>query len=166
MSPEGEASGGDEVPVDLAKAFDLGPIDQVAFVVRDMETALPAYRALFGEFDVNIVALTPEDIEYRGAPANATIAVALGASGPIQIELIQLVAGDAPFGEHLRRHGEGLHHVRFPVADMAGKMAELVAAGFTPVLEGHRSNGTSFVYLEAPEAFGYTLFELIQFGQP
>lgn len=149
----------------IATTFDLGPIDQVAFVVRNMDVALPAYRALFGDFEVNIVALTPEDIEYRGTPANATIAVALGRSDSFQIELIQPIDGETPFGEHLREHGEGLHHLRFPVTDMAAKMAELLAAGFNPVLEGHRSNGTHFVYLEAPEAFGHTLFELIQFGQ-
>jgi methylmalonyl-CoA/ethylmalonyl-CoA epimerase len=149
---------------DLGTEFDLGPIDQVSFVVRDMEAALPAYRAMFGDFDVNTVSFTPEDVAYRGVPAHASIAVALGSSGPIQIELIQLIEGDAPFGEHLLKHGEGLHHVRFPVADMAVKMAELVAAGFGVVLEGHRRNGTHFVYLEAPEAFGYTLFELIQFA--
>jgi catechol 2,3-dioxygenase-like lactoylglutathione lyase family enzyme len=147
---------------DVAAGFDLGPMDQVAFVVRDMDAALPTYRALFGDFDVNVVALTPEEVRYRGSPANATIAVALGSSGPLQIELIQPLDGDGPFGEHLRAHGEGLHHVRFPVADMATKMAELVSAGWTPVLEGHRRTGTHFVYLEAPELLGHALVELIQ----
>jgi hypothetical protein len=151
---------------DLATTFDLGPIDQVAFVVRDLHASLPAYEAMFGPFQVHEATFTPADIQYRGEPANAVIAVAMGWSGNLQIELIQPVSGAAVFDEHLRDHGEGLHHVRYPVADMAAKATQLVDAGFTVVMEGHRSNGTHWAYLEAPVQFGHTLFELIQFPPP
>jgi hypothetical protein len=118
---------------------------------------------MFGPFMVHEAVFTPSEVEYRGQPTTATIAVAVGRSGALQIELIQPVSGAVAFDEHLRRHGDGLHHVRYPVADMAAKRAELVVAGFGVVMEGHRANGTHWAYLEAPERFGHTLFELIQF---
>jgi methylmalonyl-CoA/ethylmalonyl-CoA epimerase len=149
----------------FADDFDLGPVDQVSFVVGDMEQALPAYEALFGEFDVNVVTLNGDEIEYRGTPADATIAVALGRSGDLQIELIQPVAGESPFAEHVRAHGDGVHHVRFVSDDVATKTDELVAAGFQILLEGRRRTGVHWVYLEAPEIFGYSVFELIQFPE-
>ena len=38
-------------PVAL-RALGLGPIDQVGYVVRDLEASLPRYEALFGPFEV------------------------------------------------------------------------------------------------------------------
>ena len=37
---------------EAGSGFGLGPIDQVAFVVADLEAALPRYTALYGPFHV------------------------------------------------------------------------------------------------------------------
>jgi methylmalonyl-CoA/ethylmalonyl-CoA epimerase len=142
--------------------FGLGPIDQISFAVEDMNAALPRYSALFGDFTVRTVRLTPDRVTYRGEPASATLVLGFGRSGDVEIELVQVADGDAPSLEHLRRHGEGLHHVRFAVTDIDDRKATLTGAGFAIVLDGTTERGARFAYLEAPAEFGHTVIELIQ----
>ena len=121
----------------MAASLGLGPIDQIAFAVDDLDAVLPAYRAMFGEFTVQTATFsTDDDVTYRGEPARATLKVALGRSGDIEIELIEVVEGDAPTLEHVSRHGDGVHHIRFPVADLVEREALLHAAGFETVFAG------------------------------
>lgn len=147
---------------DVATRFDLGPIDQISFAVDDLDAALPRYAALFGEFTVRTVRLTPERVRYRGRPMSATLALGFARSGDVEIELVQVLDGDAPSLEHLRDHGEGLHHVRFRVADIEARKQVLVEAGYEIVVEGTTERGSSFAYLEAPAGLGHTVIELIQ----
>jgi catechol 2,3-dioxygenase-like lactoylglutathione lyase family enzyme len=152
-------------PQELASSYGLGAVDQISFAVDDMEKALPAYTAMFGPFHVRKVTFSPEHVFYRGEPTSATLILGFARSGDIEIELVQVEDGDAPSLEHLRRHGPGVHHVRFPVEDLPAKKAELEAAGFETVLYGTvPDRGVIFTYLEAPEMFGHTLFELIHYS--
>jgi hypothetical protein len=149
----------------LGASFGLGPFDQIAFAVADIDAVLPSYQAMFGEFTIQTATFAAgDDVTYRGQPARATLKVALGRCGDIEIELIQVVEGNAPTLEHVRRHGDGVHHVRFPVADLTDRKAALEKAGCETVLYGCRPSGLKFAYLESSEAFGHTLFELIEFA--
>jgi methylmalonyl-CoA/ethylmalonyl-CoA epimerase len=151
--------------VQLGASLGLGPIDQIAFAVADMDAVLPMYEAIFGEFNVLTASFAEgDDVTYRGAPARATLKVALGRSGGVEIELIEVMDGDAPTLEHIRAHGDGLHHVRFPVADLDLRQAALEAAGYETVLYGCRPSGLKFAYLEGPKTLGHTLLELIEFA--
>ena len=140
----------------------LGAIDQVSFAVEDLAAVLPMYEAIFGPFTVRETSLDPERTTYRGKPASARLLLGFGRSGNVEIELVQVLSGEAPATEHLRSHGPGLHHVRFPVADHAAAHARLEAAGFTTIMSGVSGRGSLFSYLEAPASFGSTVFELIQ----
>jgi methylmalonyl-CoA/ethylmalonyl-CoA epimerase len=148
----------------IAASFQLGTIDQIAFVVRDMGAALPAYTALFGPFETRTITLPPDNTTDRdGRPVSARLALAIGRSGTLEIELIAVEAGAIVHGDHLRLHGEGMHHVRYPVADLAAKRREMEAAGFTTILLGGGGpSGSQFAYLEAPDRLGHTVIELIQ----
>ena len=68
----------------LIQALNLGAIEQVAYVVKDMEEALPAYEALFGPFEVSENDLP--DCTYRGQTANMSLKMAINNAGPIEIE--------------------------------------------------------------------------------
>ena len=61
--------------------------------------------------------------------------LAVNRSGPVEVELIQVLEGDTAHSEHLRAHGEGLHHVRFRVDKLEPKLAQLEAAGYRTVLQ-------------------------------
>ena len=146
----------------IAAGFGLGPIDQISFAVTSVEQSLPWYEALFGgPFAVRDVTLAPDAVTYRGAPADAVLRLAFGRTAGIQIELVEVRRGEAPSLEHVREHGDGLHHVRFPVADLDAKTAQLTAAGFEVIFSGMTPR-SRFTYVQAPASLGYTVIELIQ----
>lgn len=138
----------------------LGPIDQVAYVVRDLEAALPRYESLFGPFEVGETRLP--DCTIRGARADCALKLAVNRTGPVEVELIEVLEGETPHSEHLRAHGEGLHHVRFRVADLDAKLAALRAAGFEVVFEKRFGPTVAFAYAETPAALGGSVIELLE----
>ena len=138
--------------------LDLGPIDQVSYVVADLDRALPRYQALFGPFRVGEVALA--DCTIRGRRADCRLRLAVNDAGPVEIELIQVLEGETPHSEHLRTHGEGLHHVRFRVGALDARLRDLEGRGFTTVFYKRFGPGAAFAYLEAPGAGVIELLEL------
>jgi methylmalonyl-CoA/ethylmalonyl-CoA epimerase len=147
----------------VAAGFGLGPIDQISFAVTSVEQSLPWYEALFGgPFSVRDVTLAPDAVTYRGAPADAVLRLAFGRTAGIEVELVEVLRGEAPSLEHLREHGDGLHHVRFRVTDLEAKKEQLTAAGFEVIFDGTTARGSSFTYVQAPASLGHTVIELIQ----
>ncbi len=138
----------------------LGPIDQVSYVVADMARALPHYEALFGPFDVGEAPLP--DCTIRGRQADCVLAVAVNNSGPVEIELIQVLEGETSHSEHLKTHGEGLHHVRFRVQGLEEKLAELAREGFETVFYKRFGPTAAFAYLETPTEQGRSVIELLE----
>jgi catechol 2,3-dioxygenase-like lactoylglutathione lyase family enzyme len=143
-----------------AARFGLGPIDQVAYVVEDLERSLPRYEAIFGPFEVGESPLP--DCTIRGRRADCRLRLAVNRDGPVEIELIQVLEGEPPQAEHLRRHGEGLHHVRFRVDDLDARLEPLVAAGFEVLLFKRFGPGVAFAYVETPVELGSSVIELLQ----
>lgn len=141
-------------------AFNLGPIDQVAYVVEDLDRALPHYAALFGPFNVNEYAL--QGLLSRGTSIDCRLKIATSQSGPIEIELIQVVEGETLHSEHLRRHGEGLHHVRFRVDDVDATLAALTQAGYEALLYKRFTPTLAFAYLATPDVQGRSVIELFE----
>jgi catechol 2,3-dioxygenase-like lactoylglutathione lyase family enzyme len=150
----------------IASDFSLGPIDQISFAVTSVEQSLPWYEAVFGgPFTMREVTLTPDAVTYRGAPADAVLRLAFGRTAGIEIELVEVRRGEAPSLEHLREHGDGLHHVRFRVADLDAKTGQLTAAGFEVIFAGTTPR-SRFAYVQAAASLGHTVIELIQPGTP
>lgn len=108
-------------------------INQIAFVVKDLEESIEAYW--------NILGIGPWDIyvfetpmvhyyEYHGKPAYARSKVALTSVGSAQLELIEHLDGDTIFRDFLAEHEEGLHHLSFLVEDVDKTVKTLVKDGF------------------------------------
>ena len=140
----------------------LGPVDQVGYVVRDLESALPAYEALFGPFEIMDAPL--DGVLFRGEEISCHLKIAINRSGPIEVELIQVLAGETPHSEHLRRCGEGPHHVRFVVKNLDQKEAELERAGYRSIFRKRFGPRLAFAYVETPEAMGPSTIELFENG--
>lgn len=138
----------------------LGPIDQVAYVVDDLDAAIPGYEALFGPFEVAVARLA--DCTFRGRRADCTLKLAVNRAGPIEIELIEVLEGETPHTEHLRRHGQGLHHVRYRVDDLDSKLEALRRLGFEVVFLKRFGPSVAFAYVETPPALGGSVIELLQ----
>lgn len=148
----------------LRARFDLPPIDQIAYVVESLDRALPQYEALFGPFARMNSPLT--DVRYRGKCIDCTLGLAVNNSGPVEIELIEVLEGETPHSEHLREHGEGLHHVRFRVSGLEAKLAEMEQAGFETIFFKRFEGGgnVAFAYVEAPATMGRHVIELLELG--
>ncbi len=139
----------------------LGPIDQIAYVVEDLDSALPHYTSLFGSFQVSDSPLA--GVRCRGDVIDCVLKIAVNRSSPIEIELIQVMEGDTPHSQHLREHGEGLHHVRFRVSGLEARLQELEGAGFETTFFKRFSGAgnVAFAYVQSPT--GHTI-ELLEMG--
>jgi hypothetical protein len=73
--------------------------------------------------------------------------LAFGHTAGLEIELVEVLSGAAPSLEHLREHGDGLHHVRFPVLDLRAKTDQLTAACFEVIFGGTTPRGSLFAYV-------------------
>lgn len=140
----------------------LGPVDQISFAVEHISAALAIYEPLFGRFTIRETTLSSENLVYQGQPASAHLMLAFCRSGDVEIELVQVIAGDWPTLDHIGRHGPGLHHLRFLVESLEAKVTQMETVGFVPVLHGVSSRGSRFAYLEAPHVLGSTMVELLQ----
>lgn len=138
----------------------LGPIDQVAYIVKDMDRAIPRYEALFGPFTVSEQTLP--GCTVRGQPLDLKMKMAVSGASPVEIELIQPVEGESPWSEHLAAHGEGLHHVRFRLQGIDAKLEELRERGFETLMYKRFGPEVAFAYVETPEAFGGHIIELLE----
>jgi catechol 2,3-dioxygenase-like lactoylglutathione lyase family enzyme len=144
----------------ISGRFGLGPIDQVAYVVADMEKALPGYEDLFGPFEVSEADLP--DCTIRGRQASCRLKLAVNRTGPVEVELIEVLEGHTTHSEHLDTHGAGLHHVRFRVSGLDDRLEELAGAGFEPIFIKRFAPGVAFAYVELPAPLGGGVIELLE----
>lgn len=142
----------------IAAQFNLGLIDQVAFVVRSIDQSLPLYEAIFGKFQVYELSA---DVTYRGRPTRVPLKTALAQSGTVQIELCEAVGGGPPHGDYLRRHGEGLYHVRFRVERLQDTLQAMAQAGFVPFYSGDMKS-VRFAYVELSAGDRHIVIELLE----
>ena len=124
----------------------LPPVAQIGFVVRDIEESMAKYGSLYGPWsplDGSVPQAT-----YRGRTADATLKVAIGHSGPLEIELIQWIAGDSPHREFIERGREGMHHLQYRVEDADGWIRRIAPLGYAPIWYKRWCADTTFAYLE------------------
>jgi catechol 2,3-dioxygenase-like lactoylglutathione lyase family enzyme len=138
----------------------LPPIDQVGYVVRDLDATLARYEPLFGPFTRLDTALT--GVWYRGTPTDVSLRLAFGTSGDVEMEFIEPVGGASPHTEFLAAGREGIHHVRYRVDDARATIAALGSIGFAPIWR-HDMGHALFAYLEQPSRDGVVV-EVLQLG--
>ena len=142
----------------MDQRYGLGAIDQISFAVRDVNEAVTRYTAMFGG-PFTVIDVPDLEVVCRGRPSSTTLRLAFGRTAGIEVELVEVVSGDWPTLAWLDTHGEGLHHLRYPVADVAQVRSEMEADGFPVTLEGSGGE-VAFAYLESPLLNGMTV-ELI-----
>jgi len=135
----------------------LPPIDQVGFVVRDAQKTAGRWQNLFGPFEFMDAPM--QGVIYRGRPTDCELRIAIARSGPIEIELIQVLAGRTLYCEALDRGRTGPHHLRCKVDDLAVTRAALEESGLRPVWGQRHSPEIAFEYLEGLEDLYLELIE-------
>ncbi len=142
----------------------LGPIDQLGYVVDDIEGAMEHWVDRLGVGPFYFLPRPPmQELIYRGRPTGARIAVALSFSGALQIELIQPLDDEpTPYRDFMAEHGTGLHHVARFVDDYEGAVAGYAARGMEAYFGGRGlSEKQRFCYFDT-ESHGGTASELIE----
>ena len=137
---------------------ELPPIDQVGYVVRDLDATIARYQHLFGPFTCMDSPLT--GVLYRGKPTDVTLRIAFGSTGNLEIEFIQVVSGASPHQEFVDAGREGIHHIRYRVPDCDATIAALAGEGFAPIWY-HDMGFAKFAYLEHASRDG-VLIELLE----
>jgi len=127
-------------------ALGLPPIDQVGFVVADLDQAVARYEALYGPFTFMDTEVTGAD--FRGRSADCRLKIAFGHSGSLEIEFIQPLEGEGPHAEFLASGREGMHHLRYRVDDHDDAVALLVDEGYTAMWSKRLDDTIAFTYLE------------------
>ena len=141
----------------LSGELGLPPIDQVAYVVRDLDRAIERFAPLFGP--ISTMEIDLEGTLYRGRKSDVSLKLGFGRSGPIEIELIQVVSGESPHTEFLEKHGDGPHHVRCIVPELDPLLKKAEQKGFETIWYHQMpGDGMRFVYLEREG----TVLELIE----
>lgn len=131
---------------DIRRQLNLPDLDQVGFVVRNLEAALALYEPLFGPF--SIMDPGPITYDYRGVQEECCMRLAFGRSGAVEIELIEWIAGECPHKEFLDAGREGMHHLRFLVSDLEQQVAAAASVGYRPIWGKRYGDGLAVAYLE------------------
>ena len=131
---------------DIRKQLNLPDLNQVGFVVRDLETALALYAPIFGPFST--MDPGPMTYDYRGREEECEMRLAFGSSGDVEIELIEWVSGGCPHKEFLDAGREGMHHLRFIVENLETTAAQAKAFGYQKIWSKRYSDGLAVAYLE------------------
>ncbi len=130
----------------IEKALNLSPLDQIGFVVKDIEASIKLYDPLFGPFSM----MEPDEMIYlyRGVEEPCKMRLAFGKTGNIEIELIELISGKSPHKEFLDAGREGIHHIRFIVDDLDKSVTAAKKLKFQPIWTRKFAEGLAVAYLE------------------
>ncbi len=125
----------------------LGKLSHIGIVVRDMDQAIEYYSSVFGLGPFTTEVYDLKSFIYRGKTASARVKAAIAYSGPVFIELVQVLEGETVHTEFLREKGEGMQHVAFLVRNMDETLSELAKSGIEPAMILH-------IPIETPAAPG------------
>ncbi len=137
------------------------PIDQLGFVVPDLEKAIRGWLELGVGPWFTMGGAVLEGSEYQGKVSVPKIDVALGQNGHLQLELIQPVNDESSsYRDFLSAGHQGIQHFGLIVEDFERAIAAAEAEG-RKVLQKGSWSGVHFVYYEMTELIGSPI-ELIE----
>ena len=145
----------------------FGPIDQLAWVVDDLDASMTHWAETLGVgpwFLIPHVAV--EDFRVDGVPSPVDMSLAIAYSGRLQIELIQQ-HNDAPsmYKESLDAGRAGQHHIGFFRRDYDDRLNRALEAGYTVGQSGVLGGNVRFTYLRTESDPG-TIAELVELNDP
>jgi hypothetical protein len=141
----------------------FGPIRQLGYVVGDIQAAMTYWTSVHGVGPFYLFAVAPvKELRYRDQATPAQMAIALGQSGPMQIELIQpLDEHPSLYRDFLLAHGGGLQHVAYWTQHFDTLVAQAQSMGMRAVLSGFTGDAAGrFRYFEGSVAFPGACLEI------
>ena len=150
----------------LLSDLNLPPIRQLGIVVKSIDRSLPYYSNILNIKPWYRAEIETSEIYYKDKQIELELDLAVGYSGALQFELIEVGEGDRNiYTDLIEKQGEGLHHIGFVVSDIDKGIDALQKCGFQPLQHGSlKTKGkaiTRFAYFDSIERCGY-IIELIQ----
>ncbi len=148
------------------KGYRLPAMGQLGILVGDIRQAIGLYTARLNIRPWYQAKIVRSDIHYRGRPIDLDLDIAVGYSGRLQFELIQVIRGeDNIYTDLLTTQGQGLHHIGFVVSRIDERIEAFKRSGLEPLQYGTLATRgqaiTRFAYFDTMAQFGY-FTELIQ----
>jgi len=160
----------DEKKKSMRKRLSLPSMKQVGIVTKDLDNTMRYFRETLGIRPWFIPKFSGLEHYRRGKTRiEFGVRLAFAYSGNIQIEIIEPGKGDDnTYSDHLKKYGEGIHHLGFYVGDLKKRLSALKAAGVEIEQSGVIKSGgkvggsaTRYAYLDTRKTGG-VIFELIQ----
>lgn len=136
---------------------------QIGVVVRDLDRTIEVLEGVLGLGPFQTMTWPPADRTdiqkiYRGKSGNFAARMAFAQLGPIELELIQPLQGESTWSDFLKEHGEGIHHIRFNVADVDPVIEYMARHGIevTQMGSGLRP-GTTWANFSTESKVGFTI---------
>lgn len=140
-------------------------IEQLAFVVKDLDKAADSYCALLGVEKPNVIHSGPREVcqvEFDGKPTDADSKYMFIKTPLLEIELIEPGIAPSTWKKHLEEHGEGIHHISFVVKDMDEKIETFEKLGYPVIQKGNFYSGKGrYAYLDTVKDFK-VIIELLE----
>ncbi len=130
----------------IAQQLGLPAIDQIGFVVKNIDHSMAIYDPLFGPFSTMDGSV--DAVDFRGESKDVKLKLAFGKSGDLEIELIEWVGGESPHSEFIQSGREGMHHIRFRVDDCDACISKAESIGFTRIWYKTMGADIKFAYME------------------
>ena len=129
-------------------------INQLGYVVNDLEKAALAHSKLFGSGPfVHFTPPAPERTLFRGEEVKNTMEVAYGMYGDLQIELIKPTSSDpTPYTVPERK---GFNHFSVWVDDFDAAVEDFEEAGFEVAMLMESSGGLKVAYVDCLDVWGH-----------
>jgi 4-hydroxyphenylpyruvate dioxygenase-like putative hemolysin len=146
-------------------AVRLPPVEQIGIVVRDADLAAEFFTSTFGWGPFKISEVEMKGFTYDGRTGDCRLKMAFARSGNVEIELIEVLEGETPHSDFLRRHGEGMQHLRFRVDDCDAMTAALAREGVDPLFHQRFPGIAAFAYMKTDKTSGL-MVELFEMKEP
>ena len=136
---------------------------QVGVIVRDLDKKIENLIKVFGIGPFRVIEWPPEgrtDMykEYHGMPGNFSGRFGFADLGTVELELIEPGQGPSVWQDHLDKHGEGIHHIRFNTFDEKPIVEHLAENGIGVEMTGAGTRpGTAFFYFDTQDQIGFTI---------
>ncbi len=145
--------------------FHLERVNQVGFVVANIDKSMETYWRVFGIGPWRCYTFGPDTasgMTFRGRPATFSMRIAQASVGQLCIELIQPLDGNTVHKEFLERFGEGLQHLGISPSDYETAVEKIRAAGYQ-IIQSAQGTGLTgdgaHVYFDTVGELG-TLYEV------
>ena len=110
----------------------------LGYVTSDIERSIKNMQKYFGIDSFKRMIPNYFNKSYRGAPGDFKLQLAFARVGNIVYELIEVLKGRTVYGDFMKGHGEGIHHLGYEISDLSKWIESYKKMGMGPIMSGER----------------------------